>query len=127
MAILLCLAGRGRPPVCPPILWSECMLSPKATAGNGNGDIDRAETSEWLESLEAVLQHEGRDRAGFLLSELQHKAVRSGVELPFTANTPYINTIPVSRQPPFPGRREIERRIKSLVRWNAMAIVVRAH
>jgi pyruvate dehydrogenase E1 component len=92
-----------------------------------NGDVDAAETSEWLESLEAVLQNEGRDRAGFLLSELQHKAVRSGVELPFTANTPYINTIPVSRQPPFPGSREIERRIKSLVRWNAMAMVVRAN
>src|SRR5262245_2588057 len=93
----------------------------------GNGDVDTAETKEWLDSLESVLQHEGPERARFLLTELKHKAVRSGVEIPFTANTPYINTIPVSRQPPFPGSREIERRIKSLVRWNAMAMVVRAN
>ena len=93
----------------------------------GNGDLDPAETREWLDSLEAVLQHNGTDRASFLLRELKQKAVRSGVEIPFTANTPYINTIPVSRQPPFPGSREIERRIKSLVRWNAMAMVVRAN
>jgi pyruvate dehydrogenase E1 component len=103
------------------------MQPSKVSTGNGNGDIDAAETSEWLDSLEAVLQNEGRDRAGFLLRELQHKAVRSGVKLPFTANTPYINTIPVNRQPPFPGSREIERRIKSLVRWNAMAMVVKAN
>jgi pyruvate dehydrogenase E1 component len=93
----------------------------------GNGDADTAETREWLDSLESVLQHEGPDRARFLLSQLKHKADRSGVEIPFTANTPYINTIPVSRQPPYPGNREIERRIKSLVRWNAMAMVVRAN
>src|SRR5947207_1843077 len=92
-----------------------------------NGDVDVAETNEWLESLEAVLQNTGQDRARFLISELELKALRNGVELPFTANTPYINTIPVSRQPPFPGSREIERRIKSLARWNAMAMVVRAN
>jgi pyruvate dehydrogenase E1 component len=90
-------------------------------------DIDPAETQEWLESLESVLQNEGPERARFLLSQLKHKAVRSGVEIPFTANTPYINTIPPGRQPPYPGSREIERRIKSLVRWNAMAMVVRAN
>jgi pyruvate dehydrogenase E1 component len=96
--------------------------------GNGsNGDVDVAETKEWLDSLEAVLQNRGQDRARFLLSELELKAIRDGVRLPFTANTPYINTIPPSRQPPFPGSREIERRIKSLARWNAMAMVVRAN
>src|SRR2546423_427282 len=92
-----------------------------------NGDVDTAETKEWLDSLEAVLQTEGPERARFLLGELEDKAVRNGVEIPFTANTPYINTIPTSRQPPFPGSREIERRIKSLARWNAMAMVVRAN
>jgi pyruvate dehydrogenase E1 component len=92
-----------------------------------NGDVDTAETAEWLEALDAVLQHEGPQRASFLLSRLEEQALRSGVEIPFTANTPYINTIPVSRQPPFEGSREIERRIKSLVRWNAMAMVVRAN
>lgn len=100
---------------------------PPDVTQKGNGDLDTAETQEWLESLESVLQHQGPDRARFLLTELKHQAVRYGVEIPFTANTPYINTIPASRQPPYPGSREIERRIKSLVRWNAMAMVVRAN
>lgn len=90
-------------------------------------DADPTETAEWLDALEGVLQTAGPERASFLLEEIKQKAARNGVEIPFTANTPYINTIPVSRQPPFPGSREIERRIKSLVRWNAMAMVVRAN
>jgi pyruvate dehydrogenase E1 component len=93
----------------------------------GNGDLDTAETREWLDALEGVLQSGGPERARFLLTELKHKALRGGVEIPFTANTPYINTIPADRQPPYPGSREIERRIKSLIRWNAMAMVVRAN
>ena len=92
-----------------------------------NGDNDTAETNEWLESLGAVLQTEGPARASYLLTQLKHKAVRGGVEIPFTANTPYINTIAPSAQPPYPGNRDVERRIKSLVRWNAMAMVVRAN
>jgi pyruvate dehydrogenase E1 component len=97
--------------------------------GNGtpNGDADAAETREWLDSLTGVLQHHGPDRASYLLSRLEDKAIRSGVQMPFTANTPYINTIPPDRQQPFPGDRALERRIKSLVRWNAMAMVVRAN
>ena len=87
-------------------------------------DVDPGETREWLDSLDGVLQTEGTDRARYLLTQLKNKAVRSGVEIPFTANTPYINTIPASRQALFPGNREVERRIKSLVRWNAMAMVV---
>src|SRR5262245_4182434 len=101
-------------------------MAPDRVPG-GNGDTDTAETREWLDSLTAVLQTEGPDRARYLLTQLKHKAVRSGVEIPFTANTPFINTIPRDRQPPFPGSREIERRLKSLVRWNAMAMVVRAN
>src|SRR5438045_8796137 len=93
---------------------------------HGNGDVDAAETKEWLDSLTAVLQTEGPARASYLLTQLKHKAVRSGVDIPFTANTPYINTIPPERQPPFPGSREIERRLTSLVRWTAMSMVVRA-
>jgi pyruvate dehydrogenase E1 component len=92
-----------------------------------DGDPDDAETQEWLDALDGVLQHEGRERARFLLSKLKDKAIRSGVVIPFTANTPYINTIPANRQPPYPGSREVERRIKSLARWNAMAMVVRAN
>src|SRR5882724_2020949 len=92
-----------------------------------NGDSDVAETKEWLDSLDGVLQSSGGDRARFLLSQLKAKAGRYGVDVPFTANTPFINTIPLSRQPAHPGNRDIERRIKSLVRWNAMAMVVRAN
>jgi pyruvate dehydrogenase E1 component len=102
-------------------------LSPPAAEPIAERDADPIETREWLDSLDAVLQDGGTERARFLLAQLKHKAVRSGVEIPFTANTPYVNTIPVSRQPIFPGNRELERRIKSYVRWNAMAMVVRAN
>jgi pyruvate dehydrogenase E1 component len=103
------------------------MPSDRVAPESGNGDVDLAETREWLDSLDAVLQHEGTDRARYLLQQLKHQAVRQGVEIPFTANTPYINTIPISRQPIYPGNREMERVIKSLVRWNAMAMVVKAN
>lgn len=90
-------------------------------------DLEAIETREWLESLEHVLQEGGPDRVVRLLRELALYATRKGVKIPFTANSPYINTIPVEDQLPYPGNREIERRIKSLVRWNAMAMVVRAN
>jgi len=85
------------------------------------------ETREWLESLDYVLQSGGPARVTRLLADLADHASRNGVRQPFTANTPYINTIPASQQPPFPGSREIERRIKSVVRWNALAMVVKAN
>lgn len=97
------------------------------TNGHDNGDLDVTETREWVDSLDSVLRATGPDRARFLLSQLKGKAERSGVVIPFTANTPYINTIPPSRQPLFPGNRDAERRIKSYVRWNAMAMVARAN
>jgi len=90
-------------------------------------DIDPQETQEWLESLEAVLEHEGAERAHYLLERLIDKARRSGAYLPFSANTAYVNTIPVPRQERFPGDRAMERRIRSFVRWNAMAMVVQAN
>ncbi|MFN7803346.1 MAG: pyruvate dehydrogenase (acetyl-transferring), homodimeric type [Planctomycetaceae bacterium] len=89
------------------------------------GDV--SEVNEWIESLVDVLHREGPDRVRQLLVLLQEEAYRRGVTLPFTANTPYINTIHRDKQPRFPGNREIERRIKSIVRWNAMAMVVRAN
>src|SRR5262249_25663542 len=92
-----------------------------------NGDTDVRETQECLDSLEAVVQTQGPDRARFLLSRLDENAARYGVELPFNATTPYVNTIPPEKQAPLRGNREIERRIKSLARWNAMAMVVRAN
>ena len=90
-------------------------------------DIDPAETREWLDSLDYVLDSKGRERAQFLLAALQYKAAQEGVELPLQYNTPYINTIPAQEQPRYPGNRETERRIKSIIRWNAMAMVVRAN
>ena len=85
------------------------------------------ENREWLESLEALFQTEGPERVKELLRLLEAQAKRNGIKTDYTANTPYINTIHISEQPVFPGNREIERRIKSIIRWNAMAIVVRAN
>ena len=85
------------------------------------------ENREWIESLDYVYENQGAERVLELLHLLQVRAQERGVYLHFKANTPYINTIAASRQPVFPGSREIERRIKSLIRWNAMAMVVRAN
>jgi pyruvate dehydrogenase E1 component len=98
-----------------------------AQENGDNGDTDITETREWLDSLTAVVQTQGPDRARFLLSQLKQKAQATGVDAPFSANTPYINTIPPERQPPFPGNHEIGRRLTSWLRWNAMAMVVRAN
>lgn len=89
--------------------------------------IESDELNEWLESLEDVLHRYGPEKLGELLVHLQERAYQRGVKLPFTANTPYINTIHHSEQVRFPGDLEIERRIKSIVRWNAMAMVNRAN
>ncbi|MCG3177953.1 MAG: Pyruvate dehydrogenase E1 component [Phycisphaerae bacterium] len=96
------------------------------TAHTDNG-LESLETRDWLNSLDDVMSLRGPGRVGSLLRTLQIHAQRFGVELPVTSQTPYINTIPVDRQPPYPGSREIERRIKSIIRWNAMAMVVRAN
>ena len=90
-------------------------------------DTDPEETREWLDSLEAVIDAEGVDRAHFLLEQLITTARLRGTYLPYNANTPYLNTIPADRQPHYPGDREIERRISSMIRWNALAMVVRAN
>ena len=97
------------------------------TAPKDAAEIEALETREWLESLDYVLQSGGPARVSRLLAALGVHARQNGVTQPFTANTPYVNTIPASDQPPFPGSREIERRIKSLVRWNALAMVVKAN
>jgi pyruvate dehydrogenase E1 component len=93
----------------------------------GTENLQKIENSEWRESLDYVLQNQGEKRVLELLRLLQVRAQEQGVSVPFTANTPYINTIPRNMQPVFPGDREIERRIKSIIRWNAMAMVVRAN
>ena len=90
-------------------------------------DGDPGETAEWLSSLDYVLQSKGADRVKYLLKALDTHARSEGVDVPLEVNTPYINTIPVHKQPQYPGNREIERRIKSIIRWNAMAMVQRAN
>src|SRR6267142_2782597 len=97
-------------------------IAPKDSA-----ELDSTEIREWLDSLDYVLQSGGPVKVAKLLRELNIHARRSGVKLPFTANTPYINTIPADEQVPMPGDPDVERRIKSLVRWNALAMVVRAN
>jgi pyruvate dehydrogenase E1 component len=89
--------------------------------------IDDVEIQEWLESLDAVLESSGAEVATEILERLRAHATVNGIDLPFTANTPYANTIPHRLEPRFPGDQELERRIKSLVRWNALAMVVRAN
>ncbi len=90
-------------------------------------DTDPLETREWLDALDAVLEVEGPERAHFLLESLVDKARRSGTNLPYTPTTAYINTIPPHAEDPLPGDQEMEHRIRSLIRWNAVATVLRAN
>jgi pyruvate dehydrogenase E1 component len=90
-------------------------------------DVDDIETREWLESLEWVLENEGPERAAHLITRLESLMARRGAPMPAGSRTPYVNSIPVDQEPQHPGNRDIERRIKSIVRWNAMAMVVRAN
>ena len=90
-------------------------------------DDDPRESSEWLEALDWVMSSAGAERAAHLIERLRHHAFRRGVREGFSATTPYVNTIPPELEPPYPGDRHIERRLKSILRWNAMAMVVRAN
>ncbi|MFK7765866.1 MAG: pyruvate dehydrogenase (acetyl-transferring), homodimeric type [Mariniblastus sp.] len=113
---------------------SDVIKSTPKSSGDANEpyikqtvDTDPTETQEWLDSLEYIMSSKGHDRAKYLLSVLEARARVEGVDLPIKSNTAYINTIAKHEQPPYPGNREIERRIKSFVRWNAMAMVVKAN
>src|SRR5258708_8886166 len=92
-----------------------------------NPDIDPVETREWLDAIESVLANEGVERALFLLERLVGQVRKAGGDLPFSPNTPYINTIPADAQPPPPSDFKIESRLSAITRWNAMALVVRAN
>ncbi|HCU72713.1 MAG TPA: pyruvate dehydrogenase (acetyl-transferring), homodimeric type [Chloroflexi bacterium] len=97
---------------------------------NGQPDdasIHALETQDWIDSLYDIYVIRGPKRVAELLRDLQIRAQREGVSLPVTSRTPYVNTIKPSRQSPYPGNRDIERRIRSLIRWNAMAMVVEAN
>jgi pyruvate dehydrogenase E1 component len=97
------------------------------TKFNPFDDIDPVETGEWLESIDSVLMQHGPERAHFLLNRMIDFARRSGAYLPYSPNTAYLNTIATGRQPEYPGDRTLERRIEAYIRWNAMAMVVRAN
>src|SRR6202521_1393694 len=109
------------------VRMSNVYRAPLNWYAGGEGDSDVEETQEWLEAFGQLVEREGRERAQFMLQKLLEKGYESNVSLPFTANTPYINTVAATAQPASPGDRAIERRIKSIIRWNAMAMVVRAN
>ena len=102
-------------------------LPNQQTGANGSQDIDPIETKEWIDALNGVIQQGGVDRAAFLIDEQISHARVSGVVQPFHAETPYINTIPVEQQARLPGDQEIEHKIRSYTRWNAMAMVLKAN
>ncbi len=89
--------------------------------------IDQSEVKDWLDSLDQLLERHEPEQVEYILRRLQAHAQEHGITIPILLNTPYVNSIPPDREPPFPGDREIERRIKNLIRWNAMAMVVRAN
>jgi pyruvate dehydrogenase E1 component len=101
--------------------------SPIASWRLPEADADPQETREWIEALDAVIAAAGPERATFLLQKLVQHARRRRVQLPTVANTPYINTISLAQQAPFPGNLELEARLIAWVRWNALAMVVRAN
>jgi len=111
---------------------NEVAVNSSAATDNGTHipvphGLDDLEVQEWLESLDSLLESSGPEVATEILERLRAHATVSGIDLPFTANTPYANTIPNRLEPLFPGDQELERRIKSLIRWNALAMVVRAN
>ena len=88
-------------------------------------ELDHEEILEWIEAFDEVIDQEGPGQGTRLLDALTRRAQQSGVDVPVHLNTPYVNTIPVAEEVPYPGDRAMERRIKSLIRWNAMAMVHR--
>lgn len=90
------------------------------------GDSDRLETQEWQDAFDAVIEHMGSERAAFLLKMLYQRAIAK--QLPIQRlNTPYLNTIAINEEPVMPGDADMERRIRALIRWNALAMVLRAN
>ena len=92
-----------------------------------SSDADPQETREWIEALEAVIAHEGPERAHFLLEQLIALGHQTGINMPYSANTEYTNTIPADQQPITPGDYEMEQKIRDYARWNAMVMVLRAN
>src|SRR5947209_12764173 len=109
-------------------IWMEHHAQKVDGRANGAGaDVDAVETSEWLEAVDAVVAHDGPERARHILQRVVERAQHAGTGPIATLNTPYVNTISVEREAELPGDPQLERRLRSIVRWNAMAIVVRAN
>src|SRR5829696_4164393 len=89
-------------------------------------DPDPIETQEWLDSLSSVIKNEGKDRARYILKRLIADARQKGTDVPYGLNTPYVNTISIDKEPSYPGDEELELKIAILIRWNAVAMVLRA-
>ena len=100
---------------------------PQSFLGAAANDTDALETKEWLDALSAVIGEEGGDRAHFLLETLIDHARQAGIDVPFSATTAYVNTIPADQEERFPGNIDMEERLRAFMRWNAMAMVVRAN
>ncbi|MDE1948369.1 MAG: pyruvate dehydrogenase (acetyl-transferring), homodimeric type, partial [Burkholderiales bacterium] len=100
---------------------------PESFLGAAANDADAQETREWLEALAAVIEKEGPERAHFLLGQLIEEARYAGIDTPFSANTAYVNTIPPDQEERSPGNLELEGRLRAYMRWNAMALVVKAN
>ena len=90
-------------------------------------DIDPIETNEWMDAMHAVIRHSGKERAAYLLKQMANRALAANVELPAAITTPFRNTIPFHEEKRMPGDLFMERRIRSLIRWNALAMVMRAN
>ncbi len=95
--------------------------------GSASNDPDSQETREWIDALSAVIANEGRERGHFLLEQLLEQARQQGIDLPFSANTAYVNTIEPEDEAHATGNLEIEERLRAYMRWNAMAMVVKAN
>ena len=100
---------------------------PENSSGLSAADTDSQETREWMDALSAVIQSEGPERAHFLLEQLLEHARESSIDMPFSANTGYVNTIEADQEERCPGNIEIEERLRAYMRWNAMAMVVKAN
>ena len=100
---------------------------PNSVPGAAANDADAQETREWTDALSAVIAVEGRERGHFLIEQLLDHARQQGIDLPFSANTAYVNTIAPEDEAQFPGNVDIEERLRAYMRWNAMAMVVKAN